>query len=132
MCPACAQVRDRKARQAASSLRQPMLHSAYSEPPQWTPARLTRIVIITFLSGVIAGMALLTRSHASKSAQHIALLSYLMSSGGSACRHHRSMPTFDDGCTGVAQQNDEDVMSLHCIHSQCAVKGAGAVRLRHA
>ena len=53
-------MRDRKARQAASSLRQPMLHSAYSEAPQWTPARLIRIVIITFLSGVIAGMVPLT------------------------------------------------------------------------
>ncbi len=61
MWPPFGQVRGRKARQAASSLRQPMLHSAYSEAPRWTPARLIRIVIITFLSGVIAGRVLLTQ-----------------------------------------------------------------------
>ena len=86
MCPHFGQVRERKARQAASSLMQPMLHSAYSEAPQWTPARLTRIVIITFLSGVIAGMVLLAHFNGFKPAQRSALSSYLLSIGGSACR----------------------------------------------
>ena len=52
----CTQVRDRKARQARSSARQPMLQGAYPEPLQWTPARLTRTVLITLISGVVAGV----------------------------------------------------------------------------
>ena len=52
----CLQVRDRKARQARSSVRQPMLPSAYSEQPQWTPSRLIRTVVITLISGVVAGI----------------------------------------------------------------------------
>ena len=49
------QVRNRKARQATSSLKQPMLQSAYSEPPSWTLTRLVRSAIITLVSGIIAG-----------------------------------------------------------------------------
>ena len=50
-----AQVRNRKARQATSSLKQPMLQSAYSEPPSWTLTRLVRSAVITLISGIIAG-----------------------------------------------------------------------------
>ena len=49
------QVRNRKARQATSSLKQPMLQSAYSEPPSWTLTRLVRSAVITLVSGIIAG-----------------------------------------------------------------------------
>lgn len=52
----CTQVWSRKARQARSSARQPMLQSAYSEPLRWTAARLTRTVLITLISGVVAGV----------------------------------------------------------------------------
>ncbi len=52
------QVRNRKARQAVSSLKQPMLQSAYSEPPAWTLPRLVRSAVITLLSGIIAGGAI--------------------------------------------------------------------------
>ena len=59
MVSPCVQVRNRKARQASSSLKQPMLQSAYSEPPLWTLTRLIRTAIITLVSGAIAGVALL-------------------------------------------------------------------------
>ena len=36
-----------------------MLHSAYSEQPQWTPSRLIRTVVITLISGVVAGAVLM-------------------------------------------------------------------------
>lgn len=49
------QVRNRKARQAVSSLKQPMLQSAYSEPPVWTLPKLVRSAVITLVSGAIAG-----------------------------------------------------------------------------
>ncbi|CAK0779361.1 hypothetical protein CVIRNUC_004754 [Coccomyxa viridis] len=49
-------VRNRKARQATSSLKQPMLQSAYSEPPSWTLTRLVRSAVITLVSGIIAGL----------------------------------------------------------------------------
>ncbi len=53
-----AQVRNRKARQAVSSLKQPMLQSAYSEPPVWTLPKLIRSAVITLVSGAIAGKPL--------------------------------------------------------------------------
>ncbi|CAL5218926.1 g672 [Coccomyxa viridis] len=49
-------VRNRKARQAVSSLKQPMLQSAYSEPPVWTLPKLIRSAVITLVSGAIAGL----------------------------------------------------------------------------
>ena len=49
------QVRNRKTRQAVSSLKQPMLQSAYSEPPVWTLPKLVRSAVITLVSGAIAG-----------------------------------------------------------------------------
>ena len=52
-----AQVRNRKARQAVSSLKQPMLQSAYAEPPVWTLPKLLRSAVITLVSGAIAGEA---------------------------------------------------------------------------
>ena len=111
MWPLFEQVRDRKARQAASSLRQPMLHSAYSEAPQWTPTRLIRIVIITFLSGVIAGMVLLTRVSHFNMRKHCVIF-MLNLDWGSTCRYCVGLPAFDGFCMGSTLQSNEYVMSL--------------------